>query len=105
MVTTKKEEYEDYYEVRIKIGELITTLKSFEDEDIYKLYKFPHIKEYDHNLHSESAVASLFTLYGEAGENLNNQFIPPELIKYFSTKKKDPDNNFVFTKGYHNEIW
>lgn len=105
MVATKKKDINEFHDIWIKHGDLITTLKNFDDEDKYNVYKFPHMDEYDHELHSEQALSCLFILYGESKENLNHQFVPPEIVKYYSTKKKKSKDRYKFSRGYHNEMW
>jgi hypothetical protein len=91
MVAMKKKNINEFNDVWLKHGDLVTTLKNFDDEDKFKLFKFPHMKEYDHELHSESALSCIFIIYGESRENLHHQFVPPELVRYFSKKKQQPE--------------
>ena len=87
MINTEKKDTSAYCDMWLQHSELLTNLKNIDDEDKYGAFKFPHMEEYDHELHSEIALSCLFLLYGETKENLNHQFVPPELVKYFSTKK------------------
>jgi hypothetical protein len=105
MVSLKVRQHEEFHESRVKHADLITSLKNFDDEDKYAVFKFPSTEEYDHELHSEAALSSLFVIYGEIKENLNHQFVPPELVRYYAKKKEKPKEEHHFTRNYYNEMW
>ena len=44
-------------------------------------------------------------IYGEIKENLNHQFVPPELIRYYAKKKEKPQDSYGFSREYYNEMW
>lgn len=36
---------------------------------------------------------------------MHHQFTPPEIVKYFAQKKKNPKGRYKLSRGYHNEMW
>ena len=105
MIATKKKDINAYFEFWLKHGDFLTNLRNLEDEEKYGVNKFPHMEEYDRELHSESALSCLFLLFGEAKENLHHQFVPPEMVLYFSKKKEHPKERFKISYDYFNEMW
>ena len=105
MISLEKKEDIDRHELRIRHNDLITTLKNSEDEEKYNVFRFKHMAEYDHEIHSEAALNSLFIIFGESKEQLSHQFVPPEMVRYFTKKKERPEERYIFTKDYYNEIW